>query len=121
MRIVNRETFLAMPAGTLFAKFEPNVFGPLHLKADTYGNDFVCVDLIPSFEGVRDSGGEDDVLARMVDGEPSPPLNYDSYGRDGFFDQDQLFAVFEERDVRALLDHVIEMTGVEPSPQGTPE
>lgn len=115
MRVVDRETFLALPPGTLFAKFEPDVFGPLQLKADTCGEDFVCVELIPSFEGVRDCGDWHEVLDRMVAGEASPPLRYDSYGRDGYFDRDQLFAVFEERDVRALLDHIIEATGVQPS------
>jgi hypothetical protein len=114
MKIVNREAFLAMPPGTLFAKFDPHAFGEVQIKADTCGNDFVCNSLIPGFEGCIESGDYFSVLDRMMDGEGSPPLEYDSYGRDGQFDRDQLFAVFEPRDVKALMDHLTEMTAIAP-------
>lgn len=103
MRIVDRATFLSLPAGTVFAKFEPHVFGEVTIKEQTVGNDFVEQGLLPWFEGVDDSGAYFDTLETMVAGAPSPPLDYDCAGRDGLFDLDQLFAVFEERDVEALV------------------
>ena len=38
MRIVDRETFLALPAGTVFCKFEPDIFGNLEIKGDSTTN-----------------------------------------------------------------------------------
>lgn len=35
MRIVDRKTFLAMPIGTVFSKYEPCVFGNLCIKGET--------------------------------------------------------------------------------------
>lgn len=120
MRIVDRKTFLAMPAGTLFAKFDPHVFGELQIKADTCGNDFVCNGLMPYWwEDCQDSGDALSIIDRMMEGESSPPLDYDSYGRDGLFDADQLFAVFEPADVRALMTHLTEMLTFQNAP--TPE
>lgn len=106
MKIVNRETFLTLPAGTVFAKYTPCSFGDVQMKADTCGADFVCNSLIPMFEGWSDSDSFLRVCDAMEAGESSPPFDYDSYGRDGFFDQDQLFAVFERRDLEALISQL---------------
>lgn len=51
MRIVDRETFLGMPSGTLYAKYEPCVFGPLEIKCDTCGNDFVSQQIVDAETG----------------------------------------------------------------------
>lgn len=103
MRIVDRKTFLAMPAGTLFAKWAPNYFLDLMIKEETVGeNDFIQQDLIPWFEDTNDCGHHLDQLEAIQRGEPSPPLDFDCSGRDGAFDADQLFAVFEKHDVEAL-------------------
>jgi len=33
-------------------------------------------------------------------------MDFDSYGRDGLFDGDQLFAVWESNDVKALIERL---------------
>lgn len=103
MRIVDRKTFLAMPAGTIFAKYTPHVFGDIGIKEETVGNDFVVQDLTPWWEGCERDMDYFDVMEAMVRGEPSPPPDYDFAGRDGLFDQEQLFAVWEPRDAEALI------------------
>lgn len=103
MKIVDRATFLEMAAGTLFAKYQPCCFDTLAIKEETSFSDFWVQDLVPWFEGVDDSGGYFDTLARMAKGVSSPPLDYDCTSRDGLFDAGQLFAVFERDDVVALI------------------
>lgn len=109
MRIVDRTTFLAMPPGTVFAKFEPHVFGSWAIKERTIGNDFVVQDLEPWF-GL---GSEDhfSALDQLVAGEPSPPLDFDCAGRDGLFDKDQLFALLDRDDVAALIARLQQAVG----------
>jgi hypothetical protein len=103
MLIVDRETFLAMPAGTVFAKYKPCVFDELSIKEDTCGTDFAVQDIIPQFVTNNDSGDYFDTLDAAERGEPTPRLDYDICGRDGMFDKDQLFAVFERHDVKDLI------------------
>jgi hypothetical protein len=42
-------------------------------------------------------------LDRAQAGEATPPLDFDYSGRDGFYDQDQLFAVFERHEIEGLI------------------
>lgn len=104
MLIVDRKTFMAMPAGTVFAKYEPCVFGDLSIKEDTIGDiDFCVQEIIPWFTNTVDFSTWADALEAAANGVPSPPLDYDICGRDGMFEVDQLFAVFERHDVEALI------------------
>jgi len=104
MLIVDRKTFMAMPAGTVFAKYEPCNFGELTIKEDTIGDiDFCVQGIIPCFVDTGDTGAWIDTLTAAENGTPTPPLDYDICGRDGLFDADQLFAVFERHDVEALI------------------
>ena len=103
MRIIDRSAFLALPAGTVFAKYEPHFFAPLTIKQATDGADFYVQDLIPEFVGNESEEDWTGSLDAIEDGEPSPTLDYDLIGLDGLLDRDQLFAVFEPRDVEALI------------------
>lgn len=104
MKIVDRATFLAMPSGTVFAKYEPCFFGELSIKGDNSGaNDWYDLQLNgPWFEGV--TGGETyiDRLIEIQDGKPSGELDY-AEGRDALFDDGQLLAVWEKGDVAEVI------------------
>jgi len=109
MRIVDRETFLQMPTGTVYAKYEPCCFEEVSIKGETcYGFkgeaiDWFCQSLnSPNFEGVNDSGAWMHHLDAIQAGEPSGKLE-EVESRDGLFDSDQLFAVWELADVRFLI------------------
>lgn len=117
MRIVSRQEFLSMPSGTVFMKFpaQPKddsskdfgYDGVIAIKEDTVGEDFVVQDLFPLFEGVNDSSEWADIILSMLEGEKSPPLDYECTGRDGLFDIDQLFLVWEREDLNRLIDRLI--------------
>ena len=102
MKIVNRETFLALPPGTLFSKYEPCVFEDLCIKGETWGNDFQVQQIADAIE----STGCEDFSKRLFHSEvegDSLPMDFNCMGRDGCFDDDQLFAVWERADVEALI------------------
>lgn len=103
MKIVDRQTFLTYPDGTVFAKYQPHVLDPIAIKGETMGNDFVVQHTTPWFEGADDDGDYGAIMHAMQLGADSPPLDYDFAGRDGLFDRDQLFAVFSAADVDALI------------------
>lgn len=116
MRIVDRKTFLELPEGTIYAKYEPCVFGDVQIKGETMRGltgdmrgvaiDWYAQDLIPWFQGCQDSKDYFDCLQTIENGVPSPPLDYDIQSRDGLFDSHQKFAVFEDADVKALIERL---------------
>ena len=106
MRIIDRQSFLSLPAGTVFAKFEPHVFGDLAIKGDTVGSDFEIQALIPPFEGCVDDMAYYEALDLVVAGGQSPPLDYGSGRRDRRANKGQLFAVWDHTDVVALIDRL---------------
>lgn len=104
MRIVDRATFLAMPAGTVFTKYEPCCFGELTIKGETTisGHDFLTQEIADAI----DCTGSDDFAEKLFSSQEtgvSLAFDFDCEGRDGCFDADQLFAVWEDADVCALI------------------
>lgn len=102
MKIVNLDQFLAMPPGTVFAKYVPCIFEDLMIKGDTLPapRDFCYQDII-QIESGPDSSGPDALFVAENGGSVS--LDLDCQGRDGCFEADQLFAVYEKRDVLQLI------------------
>jgi len=119
MKIVDRKTFLAMPAGTLFANYKPCVFENLMIKGETwYGVDGendkhrIYGDFLNQWivEAIKADSSEEwgDKLDDSMKNGTSLAMDFDCQIRDGGFDPDQLFAVWEEADVRQLIERLIE-------------
>jgi hypothetical protein len=104
MRIYTRAAFLALPAGTLYCKCRPWVFEELCVKEDSWPNDFVFVNL----QTIDSSSSEEstDRLDRMLEEGVSFPLN-NATQRDGCFDETDLFLVYEQADLKALMTHCL--------------
>ena len=114
MRIVDRKTFLSLPAGTVFSKFakQPSVpdayaidHGYISIKHETVADvDFRYVELFPPFLQSAEGDDQDvDVQIAMLKGDASPPLDYEVTTRDGLFDAAQLFAVWDHDDHLRLI------------------
>lgn len=101
MKIIDRKTFLTLPSGVLYMPFEPCAFGQLAIKESTVGNDF----LVQNLDAVRAIGDKDeiDILHEAMESARSFELDFNCLGRDGMFDDSQLFAIFEPDDVIALI------------------
>ncbi len=104
MRIVNLEEFRKLPAGILFCKYSPCVFGSLQLKGDTLPIDFTCCNLIASVYFEKSSNEMFDTLDRAEKTGESFMLEVDCFGRDGLFEEDELFGIYEPFDIRQLLN-----------------
>lgn len=104
MRIYRRKDFIALPAGTLFCKGKPWYFENLQVKGDTWrfsggGTEFGNRQL--QWIAAHDSGDAGDRLDAMLETGASFPLE-DAYGRDGCFDEDDLFLVYEKADLEEM-------------------
>jgi len=114
MRIVDRATFLTLPAGTLYAKVSADPvdcnFGELLIKGDSLSNDWYAQELVGWFTECDDSGDWSEAWDHMrAGGECIVELNCSA--RDGLFDADQLFAVFSRTDHIKLIQRLITALG----------
>lgn len=104
MKIVNREIFLAMPAGTLYSKYEHCFFGDLCIKGDTLpnGNDWFYQQLADAVKS-DDSGDFSSKLFNSAENGTELEMDFHREGRDGCFDLDQKFAVWSLTDLEHLI------------------
>jgi hypothetical protein len=106
MKIVNRAQFLAMPANTVYAKYEPCSMGHLEIKGDSIGQIDFFSQQITDAVGANDSSEFVGLLQESERTGASVPMDFNCMYRDGLFDEDQLFAVFETRDVEKLIERL---------------
>ena len=99
MRLVNFREFLALPPGTLFSKYEPIVFDHLCIKEESIPNDFFYQPIVDSIQFPRELT---DAFLQLEEG-IDIPVDMDSLGRDGCFDEDQIFVVWSHTDVEQLI------------------
>jgi hypothetical protein len=103
MKILNRAEFFEQPAGILYRKCIPNWEpGQIQIKGDNCGPDFACM----SFGYAQPRGMGTDWPSHGT----SRPTDLNYYGRDGGFQRDALFLVYETWDLeqmRGVIDHAI--------------
>lgn len=104
MRIVDRATFLALPAGTVYAKWTPLEFGELAIKCGTCesGNDWVY----QSLDMLEGDSPLDSLMDLDAGKEVAVDLEFTD--RDGFYEPDMRFAVWSPEDVQALITRLEE-------------
>ena len=103
MKIVNLMEFRRLPVGTLFMKYTPGAFEDLQAKGETLEVDFTYENITSWVKSASSNEMFDRLLAAERDGE-SLLMDFDATGRDGCYENDQLFAVYEKRDVKMLID-----------------
>lgn len=114
MRIVNRKEFLAMPAGTVYWKYEPGFFRDLGRKGDSiappkgagidgkpHSGDFYTTGIVDCIHA-KDSDELFDKMEQMEKGAAEPCV-YDSEMRDALYEEDDLlFVVLDAADVETM-------------------
>ena len=117
MRILNREQFLQLPKGVVFMKYTPVYTEDLAIKDETLEgrNDFVYADITGvnavCTEEVELQTSERDcmTLALIAMGDGKPPgtvsfkIDLETYERDSFYVDKQLFMVYEQDDIDRLI------------------
>ena len=104
MKLLNLTQFRELPEGVVFMKYEPQIFGELSVKDETWDCDFLSGELAAE---VKCSGSDEmfnilDVAEN--DSSYSIKLDLDVVGRDGCFEDRQLFAVYEQIDIDNLIN-----------------
>lgn len=114
MKILNRKDFLKTPRGTVYSYYEPCVFKELNIKTTDnkdYENDFVYFSLIGEFD-IEKGKEYSEICRRMEDGE-SVLASFEETQREGLFDDDQLFLVYEKEDVTNMIQALLTNTSHE--------
>ena len=110
MRIVNREEFLKMPAGTVYHKYDQlGIYGSLCAKWDSGGltNDWNYMELTGCID-TKDGQDLMDALFEVEDGRDYE-FHLNVIQRDGFYDQDQLFSIYDTKDLNRPIFKLIEI------------
>ncbi|MBM0169673.1 hypothetical protein [Altererythrobacter sp. C41] len=113
MNIVDRQTFLLLPAGTVYAKgtdAQAGGLGAVCIKGETVGTDWYEQRLIGEFTEVDSEESRIEAMVAMRRGE-SRTLDFETPRRDGLFKADQLFAATRVRGaakIDAIRKHDIE-------------
>ena len=105
MKIIDRKTYMALPENTLFSKWEPYVFGKLMIKGKSCEHDFLTQEIASAVK-CNDSGEFADLCDDAARTGESMALDLDCMGRDGCFDESQMFAVWEAEDVLSLIERL---------------
>ena len=102
MRIVGLKEFRSLPVGTVFLIFVPGGAEELRVLEKIWEVDFISTNIIYNLVGE-----DDDTLNRMeADSSLSISVDFYSAERDGCFDDDQLFAVYDKRDIEGLINRL---------------
>ena len=106
MRIVGLKEFLAMPRGTVAQKYEPVVFDEIFIKGETLekSGDFFLTYLTGQIE----HKSSDEMTENCLKAESGERVKMDFWiqERDGCFDPDQLFAVWDETDIEGIINRL---------------
>jgi hypothetical protein len=102
MRIVDRQAFLLMSEGTVFSKYAPCYFRELMVKGETRSSDFMYQPITDAIDA-NSSADYADKLDQAYSHGISIAMDLDCQSRDGLFEEDQMFAVWERSDVEQLI------------------
>ena len=107
MKIVNLETFLNSPKGTIFQKWEPNIFEPLCIFENSCGNneDFLYREFRGNVEFPEEHAnyGTIQYYKKEIPNMENLYVDFNCVERDGCFDHQQMFAIYEKKDLKEMI------------------
>lgn len=105
MHLVDRKTFLTLPAGTVYAKYINHECGSTAIKQATVAdNDWTYTPLDTlSFIDAEDDGDLFNLLLELEPGASIDTEMENSY-RDGLFDKEDKFLIYSQDDVKKVID-----------------
>ncbi len=101
MKLYTREEFLRLPAGVVFATYQPCIFGDWQIKGNTWAADFITQPLAAIDTSIFDTHS-DACFSFEATGEAN--IDYYNLCRDGLFEHKQLYAVLDAHEVRGLMN-----------------
>lgn len=110
MKIINRTEFLMQPSGTVYCKYTPQYFGDIQIKTcnpcDKWLNDWCYIPLTGDIyiEGCDSSDHHHDTLVFAEEKGFQFKADYESSARDGLYEEDQLFCIYDKNDIVSLIN-----------------
>lgn len=102
MRIVDYDTFVKLPVGTMYCETEPCIFEEIKIKGDTIneGKDwfYQCFQ-----NNIKCEGDSHESYNKFLEGE-EVGLDFDTSERDGMFDYDRKFAIYSQKDIQDMIN-----------------
>ena len=117
MQLVDRKTFLSLPSGTVYAKYEPCICQEICIKHDTISDNdwrYAALDTISFIDAESSTESVDKILAMKNGDSIKTNIDVNATFRDGLFDKDQQFMVYSQdeiKDLIALLTKTLDMNG----------
>ncbi len=110
MRIVSKQEFYKLPAGTLYSNYIPCIFEGLKIKGDTIchdgePSDFFYEDLIGNVD-VESSEEFCNILEKAVKDKTEFALDFDCGERDGLYDDEDMYAVYNPEEILELSNKI---------------
>lgn len=96
-KIVDRSEFLLLPEDIVFRKYTPSVKDDIEIKGCSIGRNDYSVQMLTSVEGQYC-----DTMDKADEGEEFN-FDLDCQGRDGLFDDDQLYVIYSVEDIKNLI------------------
>lgn len=103
MKIINLEEFRKLPEGIIFCKCAPCYLGSPQIKGRTLDGDFVCASLTDNVYFERSSDELDAIYDDAIEKGAEFRLYFESFGRDGLYEKDQLFAIYDKLDITQFI------------------
>lgn len=99
MKVYNKKEFLKLPTGIIFCKGVQWAWDDLSIKGESWDKDFLYIDLCNI--DAHDTNEWCDRLEDSLKNGCSYPINKTT-SRDGCFDPDDIFLVFEKEDLQFM-------------------
>lgn len=107
MKIVNRDEFLKMPKGTIYATGEKWALMNWNVKGESCGNDWFYDGL--EWSSVHHLSTDiDDKLEDSLNNGTSLEMDFHRTSRDGAYAAEDVFAVMEKDDILKMIDRLKE-------------
>lgn len=106
MRIVNRKEFLQLPSGILYCKYKHTSAYNICIKYDSWKNDWLYQELSTLWSPNENDSSELYNKLDKAESDSSYSFKQDLDGsqRDGSFDEDQMFLIYEKEDIIKLIE-----------------
>ena len=119
MKIVNKQEFYKLPSGTLFSYYKPCIINDLMVKLDTITSgiyngdpiDFYYKDLISNVN--TDNGEYSEILINAQENKVDFDLDFEVASRDGLFEDDALYVVYNSGEIKELANKIAECIGID--------
>lgn len=104
MRIVNLKEFMALPKGTVFMKYVPSVFGELSIKGENSEVTFMLSNVTQDVDCTSSYDLADILDEAENNSQISIKMDFECFYWDSFYEDKQLFAVYEQKDIDGLIE-----------------